>query len=141
MSDAIIGYGTIVEVFSPESPGTPFELGEVNGLEPPDDSVDDVDVTHMQSPGRRREFIPGLIDGGEGSFDINWIPGNPTDDYVQDWKASGEVRTIRFTYPNNAYEEFPAYPKGMSKSVPLDDKLTATVTVKMAGDLVRGTAT
>lgn len=138
MSDGMIGFGTTIEVET--TPGVWFKLGFVNDVNPPDDSTDDVDVTHMESPGRRRQYIAGLIDGGEGSFGVNWIPGNPTDEYVRAWRATGENRDLRLTYPNNVTETFPTYPKGWSKAVPLDDKMTATLTVKMAGDIEYGVA-
>lgn len=139
MSDAMSGYGTIVEVEDDSVTGGWFKLGEVNNIDPPDDTVEDIDVTHYESPGRRREFIAGMIEGGEGTIAINWIPGNATDVYVREWKADGDTRTLRFTYPNNQFESFPAYPKGMTKAVPLDDKMTAELSVKMAGDVAYGT--
>ena len=141
MTDAIIGYGTTVEVQNGETtPGWEF-IGEITNITPPNESVDQVDVTHMESPGRTREFIQGLIDPGEMSLDLNHVPGSATDDLILEWRTSGETRSMRITYPNNVTETFPAFVLGYAPSgVAVADALTATLTVKVAGAIVRGVA-
>jgi hypothetical protein len=73
-------------------PAAYFEIGEVINVTPGEATADRIDATHMQSPNRRREYIPGLIDNGEASFEINWIPGNPTDVLLGELFESREVR-------------------------------------------------
>lgn len=141
MTQAMIGYGTIVSVEDGASPGGFFDLGEVTNVTPPNESVDQVDATHMQSPGRTREFIQGLIDPGEMSLDLNHIPGSDTDDFVVAWRVSGETRNVRITYPNNATETFPAFVLGYAPQADVADKMAATLTLKVAGAIARGTAT
>ncbi|WP_199925140.1 phage tail tube protein [Neorhizobium sp. SOG26] len=62
--------------------------------------ADCIDTTHMQSPGRRREYIAGLIDNGEASFEINYIPGSDTDILLRTLMDSGETVQHRITFPN-----------------------------------------
>ena len=133
---AIIGYNTTVELETLAGATTFDELGEVTNITPPGDSVDQVDVTHYKSPNRRREYISGLIDGGEGTIEINWTPGNLTDQKVNAWKAIGDTRQMRFTWPNGEIEEFPVTYVSFERTAPVDDKLTGTLTVKLAGDVV-----
>ncbi len=139
-TEAAIGYGTTIEVETAAGSDTFTELGEITSVTPPEDTVDQIDVTHMGSPGRRREYISGLIDGGEGSFDLNWVPGAATHDFIVAWQAAGDTRDLRITYPNNARETFPAFPTGFSRTAPVDDKMTGTLTVKQAGETTWDTA-
>lgn len=140
-TEADIGYGGTVEVEGNTSPAEWFELGEVTNITPPSESVDVIDATHMASPGRYREFIQGLIDGGEASIDVNWVPGAATDDYVFAWRAAGESRNMRITTNNNTTYTFPSFVTGWTPQIPVDGKMTATLTVKAAGAITVGTAT
>jgi hypothetical protein len=79
-SGALLGYGSVFEIQTENSPDAFAAVAEVTNIKPPSADIDQVDVTHMQSPLRYREFIDGLIDAGECSFDINFIPGNSADD-------------------------------------------------------------
>lgn len=46
----------------------------VEELNTPERTPDDVDVTHMQSPGRNRETIPGLMGAADWSQDLQYWP-------------------------------------------------------------------
>jgi len=138
-TEVTIGYATTLELENADSPGDYTQLGEVTNVTPPSDTIDQIDATHMQSPGRRREFISGLIDGGEGSFDLNYVPGSTTDDLINAWISSGDTRNLKITYPNHVTETFPAIPTGYTRNVPVDDKMSSTLTAKKAGDTTWGT--
>lgn len=131
MTDALIGYGTGLEVFSS---GAFVEIAEVFNVTPGEATTDRVDATHMKSPGRRREYISGLIDSGEASFEINWIPGSPTDVILRDLQTSGENVDWRFIFKNGVTLTVEASVTGFSKAVPLDDKMSATLTLSLSGD-------
>ena len=137
-TEADIGYGATVEVET--STDVWFELGEVTNITPPSESVDVIDVTHMQSPNRYREFIQGLIDGGEASMDLNWVAGAATDDYVFAWRASGETRDMRITTNNNTTYTFPSFVTGWQPQIPVDGMMAATLTAKAAGAITVGVA-
>lgn len=134
MSDAAIGYGTEYEIWD-ASIGTPayVAIGEVTEVTPGAETADRVEVTHMGSTGRRREYIAGLIDSGEGSFVINWVPGNATDTLLRTLFESGDVVNHRVTFPNGVTCVYEASILGYEKGVPLDDRMTATVTVAVSG--------
>lgn len=132
MTDARIGYGTKYGVR--RSGGSLVQIAEVINVTPGEATADRIDATHMLSPGRRREYISGLIDNGEASFEINWVPGNATDELLRDLMASGEVADHLITFPNGVTVEFEAAVTGFSKAIPIDDRMTATITVAVSGE-------
>lgn len=141
-SAAMIGYGSHFHIFQTEdSPEDWIDLGEVTNITPPSATTDMIDVTHMQSPGGRREFVPGLIDPGECSFEMNYIPGSVGDTYLLgllDVAPSLRKRRCKIIYPNDVADVFEALIQGYEPSVPTDDKMTATVTFKVTGTVTRG---
>jgi len=135
MSDAMIGYGTFFHI-SQDGGATWFEMGEVFNITPPSDTVDQQDVTHMQSPQRRREFIPGLSDPGSASFEQNFIPGSASDLKVQSIRAAGEQVLCRITFPNAVTWKFTGQVESYEPAVPTEDKMTCTVSWKVSGSTI-----
>lgn len=143
-SGALLGYGSRLLLESLLSPSQFYDLAEVFNITPPSAAADQIDVTHMQSPERRREFISGLIDPGECSFEMNYIPGSSADDELNailDADPDERRRTWRIIYPNNIVHTFDAELTGYEPSVPTDDKMTATVTLKVTGVVTRESLT
>lgn len=139
MTDAMIGYGTRYRIMDDGTEPDWFEVGEVINVTPGEATADRIDATHMLSPNRRREYISGLIDNGEASFEINWVPGDETDEFLRELFESGETRSHMIVFPNGATVTFDASLLGFSKSVPIDDRMTATITVAVSGAEVWGT--
>lgn len=134
-TQASIGYGTFFHI-SEDDGATWTEVAEVYDVTPPNDTVDEIDATHMQSPNRTREFIPGLIDPGEASFEMNFVPGSPSDMKISVLKISGARVKCRVTFPNAVKWVFSAWVSGYEPAVPTDDKMTATVTWRVTGSTV-----
>jgi hypothetical protein len=76
-TNAAIGLGS--EFWLDNASGTLTQLGEILTVTPPNPQTAEVEATHMASPNRRREFIAGLIEDGEGTFEMNYVPGSTTD--------------------------------------------------------------
>lgn len=137
MTDAKIGYGSTYEIYSG---GSFVAVGEVTVITPGEATTDRVEATHMQSPGRRREYIAGMIDSGEASFEINWVPGNSTDTLIRGLLSSGAVVEHRITFPNGVTVTYDAAITGFTKALPIDDRMTATITVAVSGEETWGSA-
>jgi predicted secreted protein len=133
LSKVTIGYGTVVEVGDGGSPEVFSPFGELVSLTPPPYSRDAVDSTHMQSDHKFREFVPGLRDGGEMSFTINFIPGDATSDLVAAHATDDTLTQWRMVFPNAEMWSFFAYLTGFAAEVPLDGKMSATVRVRVSG--------
>lgn len=134
MSEALIGYGT--EVWLKNASNVLTQLDECIAISLPNSQVDDVDATHMLSPSRRREYIAGLIDDGEGTFEFNLVPGSATDLLIQQALDSGDARGYEVIIPDGAFgQKFAGscIVKGYERNVPIDDRMTATMTVRFTG--------
>lgn len=138
-SAALIGYGSIFEI-STDDGTTYISVGEVTDITPPSDSLDVIDVTHMQSPNRTREYIVGLRDPGECSFEIAFVPGSPGDLQIQTVRDAGERVTCRITYPNDVTWTFSGLLTGYEPTVPTGEKMSASVTFKVTSSYTTGTA-
>jgi hypothetical protein len=130
MTDAIIGYNTKYEIYSG---GLFVEIAEVINVTPGESTTDRVEATHMKSPNRRREYIAGLIDSGEANFEINWVPGNGTDVLLRTLQTNGTVTPHRVTFPNGVSVTYDGTITGFGKVTPIDDRMTATITVACSG--------
>jgi hypothetical protein len=136
MPDGIIGYGSTVRIGVGATP-TWTALDLVGDLELPDEQVDEIEVSHMQSPNGRKQFIPGMTDSGEVSVPLNYVPGNATDVLLQSLRASREEVLIEFTIGEDGTPEtYSGFLKGYSRTAPVNDKATATVTFRLNAQII-----
>lgn len=94
-----------------------------------------IDVTSKDSTSRYREFLAGLRDGGEVTFTIGYDPAGTTHaqlltDFGSDTAASWRVA---FADSDTWAAVFSAFVKSFQPTGPLDDELTADVTLKITG--------
>jgi predicted secreted protein len=143
MSDALIGYGTQFLMAATPGASSLTKLAEITAVGLPNEQVAEVEVTHYESPGRTREFIAGLSDAGEITIEMNWVPGSATDALIAAAKADGKVRTMRVVTPADDTRQmysFPGFVRGFERTAPIDDRMTATVTIRVAGAVVQANA-
>ncbi|MDB6177936.1 phage tail tube protein [Paracoccus sp. Z330] len=132
MPDGQIGYGSQVRIGVGATPNW-TELEFVGDIEMPDEQIDEIEVTHMQSPGRRKQFISGLTDGGEVSIPMNYIPGSASDVLLLGLKASGETVQVEITLTAaGTPETYAGFLKGYARTAPVNDKMMATATFRLS---------
>jgi hypothetical protein len=147
MTAARIGWGGKVYVSTDNTEANLAELAEVVDATFPQDQVDEVDATHLQSPGRRKEFISGLIDGGECTVTMNYDPGSATDLLLTAAKDAGTTRKVRFVIPDNSgtgAADWNIVTSAFVKKYAPDrmaagEKITATATLRITGAQEQGT--
>lgn len=135
MSNAMIGYDTEFRIKATPTASDFTDLEEVYSVTPPESSIDQVEVTHFKSQGRKREYIPALSDNGTASCEMNFIPGSDTDLLIEGLVSAGHVVEAEIEYPNGTVVAFSCSVSGYSKGVPVDDRLTATVEFQVTGDV------
>ncbi|KKX28227.1 phage tail tube protein [Rhizobium sp. LC145] len=133
-TQASIGYGTTFEMADAATPTDFVYVSEVFNLSLGSEATDQIDATHMQSPGKFREYIDGLTDPGELTFEMNYIPGSDSDRKIS--AAKGKRKWTRITFPNGCQFLTYASRQNYEPSAPHDDKMTASVTFKRSGEPV-----
>lgn len=140
----ILGHGSKIDVgrIASNSAVTFTELYGVGDITLPNSTRDEVETTH-QGSNMQREFIAGLIDNGEVSFEMNWVPNSTSDKLLTTLKGTGENVQLRFrigpTATANTFaltETYVAFVKGYERTAPVSDKASATVTFRVSGLIV-----
>lgn len=138
-SEARIGWGS--EFWLADAAGVLKELDEVTEIPFSEPTADDVEVTHFKSPDRTKEYLPGMIEPGEGPITLNYIPGSATDLLVTEARKSGKVRAYRAIIPTAEgtwqIDGF-LYVKSRGRAVPIGDRMTQTVNVRFTGSETEG---
>lgn len=139
MTEARIGWGGEVWLSTDLTSGNLVELDEVVSFDPPSDEADEVEATHLKSPDKRKEFLRGLIDGGEATVPINYIPASDTHTLLLAAKAAGDARYVRFVIPDEAGDpewkiDTYAWVKRFSPgTVAAGDKIEGMLTLRVTG--------
>lgn len=138
-----IGYGVELRVSDAAPATTPTNLvGQIMDVTPPSPTRDIIDVTSSSSPNMAREFIAGLIDYGEASFQMNWDPGSAADTLLRGISLERLPRTyqMRFTQMTpDVTITFAAFLTSYERAAPMAEKMEATVTLKVTGAPVQAT--
>lgn len=137
---ALIGYGVHFSRGDSASPEVFTNIAEVIDVSPPSMTKDQVEATHTDSPDGFREFINGLKDGGECSITMNFLPNNATQNntsggLLNDFISGTTTINYRISFPGSPTTTwtFKASVIGYEVSTPMDDRMTAVVTFKVAG--------
>jgi predicted secreted protein len=142
MANTTIGWNA--ELWIDNDAGTPTQVAEVISISLPNPQVAEVEATHFQSPGRAREYITGLIENGEITFGINYNAGSATDTLINSALNDDQPREVMVSVPTvsgvNQEFTFPGIVKGYEKTIPIDDRQTATITIRVAGAVVQAAA-
>lgn len=129
MSNASIGY---LATFGIESatPGTYDLVAEVVTITPPGYSREVVDVTHLTSPGKYKEFIAGFNEAGDATITLNFVP-SATDALVTAFTAG--TGKYQITFPNGVTMTFDGVVLSYEIGELSNEKMTATLTIKPSG--------
>lgn len=137
MTDAAIGYGSKFELETAPGSGTFLLIAEVKDITPPNEKTDTPDATNMQSPDGYKEFVMGLTDPGEVSFQMNFLPGSASETRILAAKATRLAHAARITFPGAQVWNFAVLMTGYQPAVPTENVMTATVTGKVTGAVAR----
>ena len=132
MSDAILGIGTTLSYASYPTPSTFTAVAEVIDVGWPDVTSGEVDVTHYGTTGSFKEFLPSAFkEGGEFEALLNFT----TAGYIAVAAIQNIKKTWKITLPGGNYLQFPGHIKGLAGEIPIEDRVTNTVTIKVDGEI------
>lgn len=107
----------------------------IEELNMPDKTPDDIDVTHMQSPGRTRETIPGLLAAADWSQDIQLWAGDAVQadlDALAALTEAGTPEMIRVEMNVGGYRRtYRGYVNTFDPQASVGDKRMAALSMKL----------
>jgi hypothetical protein len=132
MSSAISAFGIHLEM-------SDVEIAEVKDISGPGLSLNTIDVTAHDGSGWR-DFVATLLDAGEVTFEINYVPTGATHDntaggllYAMDQQTLEDFDLI-FPDAGTTTWSFDGYVTAFEPGAPVDGALTASVTIRISGD-------
>ncbi len=128
MSNAFIGVGTVLKRDG-------ISMAKITNIGGPSATRDTIDVTSFDSEGGYREFITGLRDGGTLTLDMIFTKTGYTaikGDFEND---AAVTYTLELPDTANTVITFDGLVTDFPVSIPFDDKVTFSVTVKVTGNI------
>lgn len=136
-TEATAAFGTLLQVGDGATPEVFTTLAEVKDISGPTLSRDTEEVTHHLSPDQFKEKVATLKEAGEVTFDMNYLPGNPTQSMSaglgQDYK-DGTVRNIKIVFADVGSTEWilPSIVTGWEPDSPVGGSFDCSVTLEVA---------
>lgn len=126
-STAVLGYNVDFSIYNGS---TYTQVAEVTNITWPGYKRDAIDVTYMDSTSSFREYIAGLMDAGEVTVEMNWVP-SATDPILAAMTAG--VGQFKLQYAGAVNIVFKAIVTSWTTQSPLGEKLSGTATFKISG--------
>lgn len=138
MSDAISAFGTLLKIGDGQASETFTTIAEVLDISGPNLTQRTSEVTSHSSTGGWAEFIGTILEGGEVTFRVNFVPTENTHDAGAGLVNDLENRTLRnfqlvFPDSGNTTWSFSALVTGFRPNEPVEGALTADVTLRISG--------
>lgn len=104
-------------------------LAEIIDTTPPEISRESIDTTHTTTADGAMTFIPSdLIDYGEASVELNF-------DESEVPPIESAAETVVINFPSGATWTFSGFLTNYAPSAPIDDRMTASATLKVSGKI------
>ena len=143
MSDSVNGYGTTLKVRSATastSSSNYTSVGNIQSIDGPNQGRNSIDVSTMESTSRFREFLPGALDAGELTCEMNYDgTASGTADALNTLYASTATNwewTIQFLDNTSTPSKFASigHLTALGFAVPsFDDKVSQSLSLKLTG--------
>lgn len=145
--EPVVGGGTVLERGDGGDPiETFFPIAHVISLSGPGMELQTHDASTITSPLNHVQYIPGQVKGGVVSLGVNFLPKDDSQlGLISDLKL-GSLRKFRLVFPDgeqsadndpllNTVWAFAAYVKAFSPSIQLTDRITASISLELDGEV------
>lgn len=129
----IDAFGTVLARGDGGSPEAFTPVANAMNPTAPGYSRETYDVTAHNSPGKFREFVGGLHDGGEVTCDLNFKSDLHIPVFQADRAAEAPV-SYRLAWPDGSRVDYKAILTGFEQTNPHDGKAEASATWKVTGE-------
>jgi len=127
VSQAVVGYGTLLQ----RAGVTVLEIIKLGG---PGMKADMKEVSNMLSPNTYKEFVAGLREGGDVTFEGNYIPKDATQITLRTDFENGTQSSWTIVLPNALGTwTFTAMVSAINPAYPVDDRIVVSGTLKITG--------
>lgn len=135
MGEGISAFGTTLKIGDGAEPEVFAAIAEVTNISGPGMSMDTVDITSHGSAGGWKEYAGGLLDGGEIKLELNFLPGNASQQSLNTAMAARAKKNFKLEFPDTPATtwSFAAFVTNFEPSAPVDGKLGASATLKITG--------
>lgn len=139
MSDGTLGYGATLTLCATTSFTTVTTIGNIISVSGPNETREMIDYSNMDSTSKWREKIPGMLDAGDITIEMNYdgaAAGTANDiaveftNVTQYWRITFNDHTQA---TNKSRFQSAACITGISFSAPYEDKVTQTLTLSCTG--------
>jgi len=130
---AISAQGTLI-ARQPSGSGPFTTIAELRNITPPPLMRNPIETTSHNE--EEESFVVGIRRKGEMTFVLGFVPSLATHDHLTGLTKSwldGSRDVFRITYPDTSQWLFSGYVTNIGPSAPVDDGLTADLTVRPTG--------
>ena len=117
--------------------GTVGDVGSITTVSVDGQTRDAIDISTMDSTNKFREFIPGMLDGGEITLEVNYdgTAAGTANMLAAQLTSSAQAVVVEFNNGGTTSSwSCSAFITGLGHAIPFDDKVTQSVTIKAAGE-------
>lgn len=132
-------HGTQMQMGDAADPEVFTKVAQVRDITGPGLSTNIITANDHDSGGIATK-LAGIRDGGQVTFDVAYDPADPSHEALIDaWRDRG-VHSFKIIFTDDAATEwdFQAIVQQFSPSAPVEDALTASVTLEVTGEPVLG---
>lgn len=126
----LAGDGGGVEVFT--------DIAEIRDIDGPGVMTDTTETTQHLSPDATKEYLPTLKDLDDISFELGFVPTDPTHDLttgmLKDW-FDRTRRNYRIIFPDGTTWGLTGFVTGFKIQAQLANSLIANATIKLTGGI------
>jgi predicted secreted protein len=132
---SVFAHSTILKKGDGGSPEVFTAIAKVTDISISGFSIDAVEVTSQDSADHFREYIPGMRDGGEVSFDLVFDPALTGHTALKTALETGAVSNWRVEFPVNPVKAwaFKGFLTSFEIDASMEEALTASATIKITG--------
>lgn len=138
MSKATSGVGIKFQIGDGADPEVFTTIAEVTNFTGPNEQSPNIDVSNFDSVAR--EFIAGLKDGGEVTFEVNFVGSNAQQQALRAAQTARLLKNFKILLNDAALDankttiSFAANVTGFSLSASVDAAVKASVSLKVSGE-------
>ena len=127
--------GVILNIGDGGGPEVFEAIGEVTDFDGPGGSANVIDATHLGST--FREKLMGIPDEGQFTFSLNLVPGDNGQRRLVENRANRTLTNFQLMLTDTPQTTlaFSAYVLSFSQSGAVDDKINASVTLEITGQV------